>query len=222
MNILDKLDYNKGIVLDTFNVTNSIKRVVRLEKSFFKPKREDQYFIKFYKLENDSLINLGYIYFYLDIENRISTYIGSFVKPEARSNGLASMLTSYWIKFCFDNGFYDLTTIKSQRKPFLLYILKRFSFDIEDVNDYLVSNCNIHICMLPNDKTKYLVFENAKQALSFKEGTVYKNDNYQILTPDTKDIIKLDTILLSEVHNIKEPENAYRKAEEKIQIHRSM
>ena len=32
MNILDKLDYNKGIVLDTFNVTNSIKRVTGPKK----------------------------------------------------------------------------------------------------------------------------------------------------------------------------------------------
>ncbi len=222
MNVLDKLNYNKGIVLDTFNITYSTKGIIRLEKSFFRSLGVDQYFIKYYKLEKDSLTNLGYIYFYLDKEKKISTYIGSFVKPEARSNGLASTLVSYWIKFCFDNGFYDLTTIKSQRKPFLIYILKRFSFDIKDANDYLLSDSNIHICIRPNDKTKYLVFENAKQAITFQEGKIYKNDNYQILSPDTKDIVKLDTVLLSKVHEIKDTENAYLKAEKKIDTQRSM
>ena len=217
MNIFDKLDYNIGIVLDTINVSKTLRRIIRLEKTFFKENGLNQYFIKFYNLENDRLINIGYIYFYLDFQTRISTYIGSYVKPEYRSQGLASTLTSYWIKFCFDNGFYDLTTIKSQRKPFLLYILKTFSFDIENLNDYLSSNYNIHICMLPNDKTKYLVFENAKYALSFKEGKIYKNDNYQILDPNEEGLIKLDTVQLSKIHNLKNPEIAYEKSEKKIE-----
>ena len=217
MNIFDKLDYNKGIVLDTINVSKTLRRIIRLEKTFFKENVLNQYFIKFYNLENDRLINIGYIYFYLDFQTKISTYIGSYVKPEYRSQGLASTLTSYWIKFCFDNGFYDLTTIKSQRKPFLLYILKTFSFDIENLNDYLSSNYNIHICMLPNDKTKYLVFENAKHALSFKEGKIYKNDNYQILDPNEEGLIKLDTVQLSKIHNLKNPEIAYEKSEKKIE-----
>ena len=217
MNIFDKLDYNKGIVLDTINVSKTLRRIIRLEKTFFKENVLNQYFIKFYNLENDRLINIGYIYFYLDFQTKISTYIGSYVKPEYRSQGLASTLTSYWIKFCFDNGFYDLTTIKSQRKPFLLYILKTFSFDIENLNDYLSSNYNIHICMLPNDKTKYLVFENAKHALSFKEGKIYKNDDYQILDPNEEGLIKLDTVQLSKIHNLKNPEIAYEKSEKKIE-----
>ena len=195
--ILNKIANNESIILDKIEISGFSNVLVKLERSFSKEQNQDYYFIKFYEVKKDGQhINMGYMYFYLDLNLRKSTYVGSYVKPDYRSKGLASMLIAYWIQFCFDNNFYDLTTNKTQRKPFLLYILKSFFFEIENPNDYLTSNYNIHICMLPNDKTKYLVFENSKQALTFKEGKIYKNDNYQILDFNTKGIIKLDTVLL--------------------------
>ena len=220
--ILSKLDYNRGINLDVKKVSNKSFQIIKLEKSFFKDKVMDQYFIKLYKVENDSLVCQGYIYFYLDTDARISTYIGSYVKPEYRSTGIASLLTSYWIKFCLDNGFYDLTTIKSQKKPFLLYILKNYSFEIEDPLKYLKNDYNIHICTLPNDSTKYLVFDNERYAISFKEGTVYKNDNYQIVSKDTENLTRLDTILLSNKHDLQDPNGAFDKSEKRIERFKSI
>lgn len=209
-------NYYPMSIIDSMIDSNLTKTIVRLEKSYFRMKNIFQYFIKIYKIENSLMTCQGYIYFYLDELNKTSTYIGSYVKPEYRQNGMASLLTSYWIKYSLDNGYYNLETTKTQRKPFLIFILKQFSFDIKNIEDYLKSINNIHICTLPDDNTKYLLFDNPKEEKSFINGTIYRNDNYKIIRRDEEDLNIIETILLSKQLLNYNLDKALYKAESKI------
>lgn len=117
---LKQLKYNKRSLL-----YENFSQQVFIEKSFFEQLGVDQYFIKLFTKNNrGDFINLGYLYFGLDFEENTSYFIGMYVKPEFRSNGLSTLLISIWIQVCLENGFYDLETISNQRKPFTIYALK--------------------------------------------------------------------------------------------------
>ena len=138
------------------------------------------------------------------------------VKDGFRSSGLGSLLISAWIEWCFENGFEDLTTTKAQIKPFLLYMLKKYNFDLQDTDLYLTSGNNIHICRREKDNRKLLLFDNKKQGLSFARGKIYRGDNYHIIDELTPEVQKLDTVLLSEPYEVKQPELAYQRSLRKI------
>lgn len=109
------------ILVDSFFDTFNQKQKVYLTKSYFTKKKSYQYFIKIISKNSEYQ---GYLYFYLDFENLESQFIGIYIKPDYRNTGLASLLLSYWIRFCLDNNFSYLSTNKKQRKPFLLFLLK--------------------------------------------------------------------------------------------------
>ena len=75
--------------------------------------------------------------FYLDKENKTSEFIGIGVAPEYRDLNIGSFLIASWIDLCLNNGYDFLGANKKQRKPFLLYLLKTYGFEIFDksIND---------------------------------------------------------------------------------------
>ena len=184
MSILDRVEYGiKGLKIDAIPASNSCYYSVNLEKTYFKQINATQYFIKIYWNDlsgSHSRENMGYIYFYLDATSKTSSYIGTFVKPEYRSLGLASLLTAYWIKICLDDGYDFLTTNKKQRKPYLLHILKKVFFEIDDPERYRLSKHTIHICK-DEEGQRFLLFKNDKFARSFQKGKIYRGDNYKIV-----------------------------------------
>ena len=240
--MLDRIEYGKkGVKIEDIPISNSCYYTVNLEKSYFKKNNVDQYFIKVYRTElsKTSCIreNIGYIYFYLDQVCKKSSYIGTYVKPEYRSIGLASLLTAYWIKICLDDGFDFLTTNKVQRKPYLLYILKKYFFEIADTDKYSLSKHTIHICK-DGDEEKFLLFKNREMARNFQHGKIYQEDNYKIMFFDdlcngivlddvqneknisSNNIQKvlekvknrvqlLDSVLLSNIYSLKDSNSAY-------------
>jgi len=113
-NIIDEI-YNEK--------DDTIKRFI-LKKN---PTREyncyqiDCYLIK---SNGDSKL-LGYTYFRISPNGDFSSYIGTYVNSDFRRCGIGNMLISEWIKFCFNNGMEDLRTIRRQRKPMVLYLLKK-------------------------------------------------------------------------------------------------
>ena len=221
MAIFDNLDYGKkSILLDSIPCGNGLKIQVRLQKSYFTKEKIDQFHISLFLAGPSICSNMGYIYFYLDPETKTSSYIGSYVKDEYRSMGLGSLLLSYWIKLTLDNGYEALKTIQRQRKPFPLYLLKRYSFDIQNPNEYLTSPNKIYICSKDNDSTKYLIFQNAKQRATFTNGSIHKRDNYHIIPSsidDKPDDVKvLDKIILSKIHTATNPNEGYNMAEKKL------
>lgn len=211
--LLQQLDYNKEkIVNDDLMFQGSIQRTY-IKKTYHTAGKRDQYFITLYKVNNNSNMNCqGYIYFYLDFNTKTSEYIGSYIKPEYRSNGLASLLTSSWIKLCLDYDINHLKTTRKQRKPFLLYLLKTYTFELPDISFYQTSDNNIHLFRKENLSTKYLLFENQNQRKSFQQGKIYHNDNYDIIDMPNSSYKKLDTILLSQEYFLQDEESAYKKA----------
>lgn len=219
MNILD-IPYNKEILLDE---NKMLKQKVYFSRTRFTPgdtKRHcDHYFIKIYKrTENKDYKCQGYIYFYLDFFKRDSKFIGMYVNPEYRNEGLAQLLISYWITFCLDNGLYDLKTARKQRKPFILYLLKKFKFELLNINTYETAPNTISICREGSNPAKCLYFKNPLQAETFKQGKISHGDNYIILDQLTIDTEVLDQVLLSTLYVSQDDNAAYVRSHNLIDV----
>ena len=223
MNILSKLDYGTSILLDTIPVDANHQLHIKLEKTYHEATNSDYYFIRLFIVGDSFYKSIGYMYFYLNqVYEGISasTYIGTYINPEYRSYGLATLLLSSWISLTRENNCDTLTTIKRQRKPFILYLLKKYGFDIADINEYLSATDKIYICARPNDETKYLLFQSLQQRLDFMYESVYRRDNYEIIptNPENKpwDVSILDTVLLNRIHNLVNFDKSYNLARKKL------
>lgn len=202
--------YNKKILL--YEKTEDRERIY-FEKAYFTHKNVDQYFIKIYKMDKfGTYLCDGYIYFYLDVLNKESNFIGLWVKPERRNEGLAQILISYWVNFCLENGLYNLNTIHKQRKPFTLYLLKKFKFDLLNNDLYESSSNTINICKLIDRDDKCLYFKNPLQAATFKNSKILESDNYLILDSINEDTQVLDQVLLSTSYISQDNDEAYKRS----------
>lgn len=211
--LLQQLDYNDMKIINGDLVFQGSVQRTYIKRTYHAVSNRDQYFIYLYKInENVDMDCQGYIYFYLNFESKTSEYIGSFIKPEYRSNGLASLLTSSWIKLCLDYDINHLKTTRKQRKPFLLYLLKTYTFELPDISFYQISDSSIHLFRKENFNTKYLLFDNQRQQESFKRGKIYQADNYSIINNADSSYQKLDTVILSQRYFLQDEETAYQKA----------
>lgn len=212
---LNTMKYNSPILL----LQNESQRIY-IDKTFFKELNCDQYFIKVYQLNKFGSLSLtGYMYFCVDFENKISFFIGTYIKPKYRSQGISSLLISCWIQVCFANHIFELRTIRKQRKPFILFTLKGFSFEIDDQSLYNSLEHTIYICKNSNDYndfTKYLLFKNPIQERRFINSSIGQEDNYQIINSVSSSDDILDEILLSVPYNLFNDTEAYLKSESKI------
>lgn len=169
-----------------------------------------RYYIQIYKdkIEGEFPTLCAYIYFYLDFKTKETKYIGTGVNPEFRNKGFASILASLWIWICMDNNFYEYLTNKKQRKPFLIYLLKLYGFEIKDITEYDTSRKTILICKDILSQDKCLYFKNAKQEIDFRNSHIYKNDNYRIIS-SLDNISILDRVLLSTPYKLEDFNQAY-------------
>ena len=223
MNTFNKLGFGQVFMLDRIPIDTKHELHIKLEKTFHEVSNRDIYYIKLYLAGNDIYKSIGYMYFYLNqLDECInaSTYVGTYIDPEYRSSGLASLLLSYWICLTRENNCDTLTTIKKQRKPFLVYMLKKYGFDIADINEYLTATDKIYICRRSNDKTKYLLFESLRERLDFMCEKVYRCDNYKIIPTTLEDrpwdVSVLDKVLLNRIHNLKNFDTSYNLAEKML------
>lgn len=213
MSVLTELDYNKKILIDQHYLYGSQELSLFLEKTYFPSNFKEQYFLKLFNRNlNGNYECLGYIYFYMDFQTMTSDFIGLYVKPECRNNGLASLLISNWIKLCLDSGLYNLETIKKQRKPIFLYSLKKFAFEIENPEDYQTSPFTISICEGIHNHLKYLYFKNYKQRDTFIKGTIMRETEYNILEKLSNNFFVLDQVLLSNTYFIQDENAAYTRS----------
>ncbi len=206
--LTDDIPYNKHIFIDTIINQDNVYRI-SLEKTFFKCNNLDQYFIKIYDKDMGCV---GYIYFYLDFNTKECHYIGMYVKDEYRNLGFASLLMSYWLQLCLDNDFYSCKTNKKQRKPFLLYLLKTYGFEIPNPTIYRISPHLISIYKDLDSSLKCLLFKNELQAENFKHSSIMHGDNYQIITNPGLSHIYLDDVLLTHKYALQDLEMAYNKS----------
>ena len=83
---------------------------------------------------------------------------------------------------CLNNGIDFLGSNKRQRKPFLIYLLKTYGFDILDKSLYEKSKDVISICRRGEDTSKLLLFRDSKHERNFKQTNIFETDNYEIIT----------------------------------------
>lgn len=142
-----------------------------------------RFYLSVYGKVNGTFVQQGYIYFYLDFVTKTSTFIGVYVKPEYRNLNIGSFLCACWIDFCFNYGYDFLNANKKQRKPFLLYMLKTYGFEVLDPSLYLTRKDVISICRDSDSdkKRKVLFFKDFSHEKIFMNTNVYKMEDYEIV-----------------------------------------
>ncbi len=219
MSLIETLPYKKNILLSSDIGTQEYNQQITLAKSICNSDLNDRYYIRLNIIKNGQIINQGYIYFYLNSNLNESKFIGIGVKEEFRNNGIASLLISSWIKFCLDEGFYNLKTNLKQKKPFILYLLKKYNFELADIDKYDISIKTIYICQKEGCFIKYLIFKDQQEEKRFRNSNVMKSDNYKIISFD--DNVKiLDKVILSEPYFLQNNEKAYQKSLQIYNKHR--
>ncbi len=208
-----------AILLDVFHSKDILRRLY-LEKKFFTSNQTYQYFLKLYRVDsNGSYYCDGYIYFYLNELRKESSFIGLYIKTECRNSGLASLLVANWLKLCMDNGFYNFTTNKKQRKPFLIYLLKKMGFEIEDENKYNTSNFTIKLYQSPLNNNKYLKFMSDSAAAKFMNSSIAREDSYNLLPENTEGFNYIDQALQSNIYTLQDNNEAYARSRNKLESH---
>ena len=212
---LSQIEYDKRYLFDMFYNHDGYIEKLFLMKSFNNGK-DHYYFRLFLYLPNGKEILLGYLYFFIDENKKESKFIGCCVKNEYRNQGIASLLISSWLLFCLDNNIIDLNTNRKQSKPFLLYLLKNFSFEINNPASYNTSLNTIYICQKYESLAKILLFKGEKQREMFEKSTSFKKDNYEIIDNLTADITVKDEVMLDKIYSLNDQDYGYQRA---LKIH---
>lgn len=213
MNNLTNIEFEKNYQIgqDFFDGRN-IERLY-LKKTHSKAENKDYYFLNLYTITpNGEMLCQGYMYFGLNVPKNQAKFIGVYVRPEYRSQGYASLLIAEWIKLCLDSDIYDLKVNKKQRKPFILYLLKKYEFELANINEYNTSPYVIHICRDLSSNFKYLLFDSEKQKEGFSNGKIMRYDDYHIIEQLTDGIEEVDKVLLSRPHILTDENQAYVKS----------
>lgn len=209
MNLLD-IPYKESFILkDDLNI-QSTKQRLSLIKFFCSSDIRDRYYLQIYSKENQEM--QGYLYFYLDQATRQSKFIGVNAFEKYRNCGIASFLIASWIQLCLDEGFINLETISKQRKPFIIYILKKYFFDHGDISEYQAFTKTVYICAKEGESSKCISFANKQEESRFRNSNVMKMDNYEIVDYEQNDIQVLDSVVLYTPYVLQEPEKAYQRS----------
>ena len=204
---IDRIPENKEVLYST---DYSLKGE-QLYLYFAKMKGDKyNYFFKCYVNQNGVRKCIGYIYFTISRDLHNSCFIGTYVSPEYRGWGVASFLVSQWINFCFNESLYFLGANKKQRKPFLLYLLKTFGFEILDPSYYDRCDETISICKRADSSKKLLLFKSPSEEAKFMKSPIAKSDNYDTVSPN-EDYIILDRVLPVRKYNIEDSGKASNK-----------
>ena len=191
------LEINKKYLINNSFFCGDYNQELYLKKSIDDGSHKPKFYITIYaKISNQSIMQ-GYLYFYLDYYTKTSSFIGLKVLSEYRNANMGSFLIASYINLCMNNGYEILNINPKQRKPFILYLLKTYGYEVNNLNLYEERNDVISICRRneSNDLTKLLLFKDLKHELSFMSTNAYKFDNYQIIH-NKDNIIILDRIIM--------------------------
>ena len=177
-----------------------------------------KFFISASSLKNGELEMQGYLYFYLDQATKSSSFIGIKVNPLYRDLNIGSFLVASWIDMCLNNGYDFLGVNPKQRKPFLLYLLKTYGFEILDKSLYETRPEVITICRSLDkiDRTKYLAFKDSKHEKVFTGTNSFKEDNYSIIHT-MSGYVALDNVLLP-LQNQKKLQVGYQLLDKELAV----
>lgn len=169
--------YSDGVFSGDYNQVLYLKRAN--DDGSGKPK----YYINIFTVINGEPVKQGYLYFYADHDEKTCKFIGINVSDEYRNLNIGSFLVATWIDLCLNSGYDFLGVNPKQRKPFLLYLLKTYGFEIFDTTKYMTSDDVISICksLSEDDKRKLLLFKDKKNEETFLKTNICKHDNYGIV-----------------------------------------
>lgn len=212
----ENLESGKRNIYSNDYFSGDYNQTIYLKKSIDDGSNKPKFYLSAFTNINGNQRLQGYLYFYLDYETKQSYFIGLKINPEYRNINMASLLISLWIDLCLNNGYDFLSTNKKQRKPFLLYLLKTYGFEILNRGLYLTSEDVIHICKSKDetDINKYLLFKNKQHEKAFTKTNSYNDDNY-IIIPNENDIIIIDDIIMPIQNRSKNNVNYIFQDEEK-------
>lgn len=182
MKYFEQLDTSVKYMYSTEYFSGDYNHNIYIMRAKEDDSRKPKFYIRATSNINGEEVIQGYMYFYLDYENKTSDFIGIKVHEQYRNLNISSLLISIWIDLCLNNGIDFLGSNKKQRKPFLIFLLKKFGFEIFDKNLYRTSKDVISICRKDDDRSKLLLFRDAKHERDFRESKIYHEDNYKILT----------------------------------------
>lgn len=213
MTNLFELEYDKNYQQGKEFLDGNNRERLYLKRSYSKAEKRDFYFLNLYTItDSGDMLCQGYMYFTLTFLEKKSKFMGVYVRPDCRNSGYASFLIANWIKLCLDNDIYDLRTNKKQRKPFTLHLLKKYAFDLANLEEYNTSPYVVHICRDLSNNFKYLLFDSQKQKEGFAHGTIIRGDNYRIIDCMTDGIEEIDKVILSRPHLLKSANDSYVKS----------
>ena len=141
----------------------------------------------------------GYLYYNLDKEKKESKFIGIKVEPKYRNLNMASFLVSSWIDMCLNNGYEMLGMNERQRKPFFIYLLKKYQFEVPDLSMYETRPDIVAICRndtFKNNYIKYVLFKSPHEEKQFSHYKLLKEDIYSIVKPKNPVDIKIGNTFL--------------------------
>ncbi|MCM1370867.1 MAG: hypothetical protein NC181_03135 [Clostridium sp.] len=210
MNYLKKAQSNDKILYSNEYFSNGYNHTIYLKKAIDDGSNRSKIYLSIYSYVNGIEVQQGYLYFYLDFDSKTSDFIGLKIHPEYRNLNIGSLLISNWINLCLNNGFSFLGTNEKQRKPFLLYLLKTYGFEIPDTTLYNTRNDVIKIYngLFNIDKRKILLFKDSKHENIFIKTNSFKEDNYLIIH-DSNNLKHLDDIIMP-LQNFKKNKVKYK------------
>lgn len=209
MNKLENLENGSKILYSNGYFSGDYNQELYLKKAIDDGSNRPKFYISVHSNINGCLVQQGYLYFYLDYETKTSSFIGIQVLQPYRNLNIGSFLVASWIDLCLNYGYDFLGVHEKQRKPFLLYLLKTYGFEILDKSLYDIRPDVISICRSTNhnDKRKYLLFKDSKHEKVFIGTNVYKSDNYEIIH-NQNNMIFLDNVILP-LQNMKKNQVRY-------------
>lgn len=208
MNLLD-IPYKKSITIKNDVIIQTKKQEIFITKCLCNTDKNDSYYLRINSGENRVQ---GYLYFYLNQEKRQSKFIGVSTLEESRNCGIASLLIASWIQLCLEEGFTNLETIPKQKKPFPLYILKKYFFDHRNISDYQASTKTVYICRREEGNQKCISFLSKQEENRFRNSNIMKMDNYQIVDREDTSLQILDSVVLYTPYFLQNQEKAYQKS----------
>ena len=177
-----KVLFEEGFYSGQYDQDIYIRKAIHDNNS---PVKMPIFFISAVSMIDGHLTEQAHLYFYLD-EITLTSY-----------QNIGSFLISYWINLCLKNGYEFLETTEKQKKPFLLYLLKTYGFEVSDLSLYETRPEVISICksLDPGDSRKFLLFKNMNHEIQLSRTNVFKEDNYEIIH-DASNYKILDCVLV--------------------------
>lgn len=197
MNIIKNMDIDSSILYADNYFSCDYNHIIYLKRVPVDSNNKPKFYLNIYTVVDGKLLKQGYLYFYIDFEAKISSFIGVGIKPVFRNMNIGSFLIASWIDLCLNNNIYYLDANEKQKKPFLLYLLKTYGFDVFDKSLYDTRTDVISICKSVDvcDKRKFLMFKDNKYEKLFINTPIFKTDNYEIIH-NLENFDELDKVIL--------------------------